>query len=64
MDVNVVATLLGRLVAFQDEAEALRRALRGELPEGKDALEVRMLGDIAHQLETVVPALRRRVKPR
>lgn len=62
MDVNVVSTLLGRVVAFRDEAEDIRSALRDELPEGADALEARMMAEIEHKLKTVVPALRRRLK--
>lgn len=57
-----MSTLLGRVAAFRDEAEAIQSALGDELPEGANALEARMLGEIVHKLKTVVPALRRRLK--
>lgn len=62
MDVNVVSTLLGRVAAFRDEAIAIRDALGDELPEGLNALETRMMTDVKRQLDTVVPALRRRLR--
>jgi len=64
MDVNAIGKLIERLAAFRKEAQAIQSALGDELPEGRNALETRMLGEINHHLDTVGPALRRRLKSR